>query len=65
MMIITITLLCLDKIRRNIPPQPVYSKEMSEKIEMEVEKLRSGNSIDYKVEILRIFIYQYLMLISR
>jgi len=35
-----------DKISRHIPSQPVYSKEMSEKIEMEEEKLRSANSID-------------------
>ena len=36
----------LDRISRHIPPQPVYSEEMSEKIEKEEEKLRTFNSID-------------------
>jgi len=35
-----------DKLSRLLPYQPVYSKEMAEKIEMEEEKLRSGNSFD-------------------
>ena len=39
--------MCSDKISRHIPTLSVYSKEMSEKIEMEAEKLRSANSVDY------------------
>ena len=35
-----------DKLSRLLPYQPVYSKEMAEKIEMEEEKQRSGNSFD-------------------
>lgn len=35
-----------DKLSRLLPYQPVYSKEMAEKIEMEEEKIRSGNSFD-------------------
>ena len=37
-----------DKLSRLLPYQPVYSKEMSEKIKIEEEKLRSGNSFDIK-----------------
>ena len=42
-----LTWLCSEKISRHIPTLSVYSKEMSEKIEMEVEKLRTANSVDY------------------
>ena len=42
-----LTWLCSEKISRHIPTLSVYSKEMSEKIEMEVEKLRSANPVDY------------------
>ena len=38
--------LFLDKISRHIPSHPVYSQEMSKKIELEEDKLRSMNSID-------------------
>ena len=36
-----------EKISRHIPSLPIYSKEMSEKIEKEAEKLRSAQSVDY------------------
>ena len=35
-----------DKLSRLLPYQPVYSKEMTEKIELEEEKIRSVNSFD-------------------
>ena len=34
------------KVSRLLPYQPVYSEEMAEKIELEEEKLRLGNSLE-------------------
>jgi hypothetical protein len=42
----TLTIPFTDKLSRLLPYQPVYSKEMTEKIEMEEEILRSVNSFD-------------------
>ena len=53
-----LTWLCSEKISRHIPTLSVYSKEMSEKIELEAEKLRSANSVDYsKVDKLTNVVY--------
>ena len=47
LMVIRLFLQRWDKLSKILPYQPVYSKEMSEKIEEEADKLRSANSFEF------------------